>query len=127
MLGVLWRRVLSMGLLGLVRVLLALSMLLDRMLRLSLLLVVEASHTWKSKRVRRRAGRALSVLIDGLAGRWVAILRGRRRRSMACLCWVKMVVRPGVINRLECWRGMFLLFRSLLVLRLARASCRRRV
>lgn len=127
-LGVLWRRVLSVCLLGLVRVLLALRMLLDGMLRLSLLLlVVEASHAREGQRVRWRAGRALSVLIDGLAGRRVAILRGRRRRAMARLCWVKMVVRPGIINRLECWRGVFLLFRTLLLLRLARASCRGRV
>lgn len=120
MLGILWRCVLSMCLLGLVRILLILRMLLNSMLRLaSLLLVVEASHTWKGQRVRRWAGRALSVLVNGLAGRWVAILRRRRRRGM-------VIVSSGIINWLERGRGMFLLFRnSSLLLRLARASCRR--
>lgn len=134
MLGVLRRRVLAMCLLGLGRVLLllllALRVLLDGMLGLSLLLVVEAPHARKGQRLRRRAGRALSVLVDGLAGRWVAILRGRRRGGVARWCWVKVVVRPGVAERLERRLGMFLLFRSLLLVLLvvlARASWRRGV
>lgn len=120
MLGVLCRGVLSVCLLRLVRILLVLRMLLHSMLRLSsLLLVVEASHAGKGERVRRRAGRALSVLINGLAGRWVAILRRRRRRGM-------VIVSSGIINWLERLRGMFLVFRrGSLLLRLARASRRR--
>lgn len=118
MLGVLWRRrVLCMCLLRLVRILLVLRMLL---------LVVETSHAGQGQRVRRRAGRALSVLINGLAGWWISILRGRRWRSMAG--W-QVIVRP-VVHGLESRRGgsMFLVLRrSLLLLRLARASCRRRM
>jgi hypothetical protein len=120
MLGVLWRRMLPMRLLGLVRILLTLRVLLDTMLRLSsLLLVVEASHAGEGQRVRRRAGRALSVLVNGLAGRWVSILGRRRRRGM-------VIVSAGIINWLKRRRGMFLLFRGIpLLLRLARASHRR--
>lgn len=118
--------VLVLVLVGMLLLLLGVLLNRPRMLRLSrcLLLVIKAAHTGKGQRVRRRTGRALSVLIDGLAsGRRIAILRGRRRRSMAC--WravgVRVVVSPRsrVVHWLERRRGGML---RLLLLRLARRA-----
>lgn len=51
-------------------------------LLLLLLLLVEAAHAGQGERVRRRAGRTLSVVVDGL-GRRIAVVRLLMRRRTA--------------------------------------------